>query len=90
VNLFVDPNADKWMEDASCREIGGDMWHPEKGGSTKAAKQICFGCSVRVECLDFARNNRDLGRHGIWGGTSERERRRLFGDEERLDGETAA
>lgn len=63
-----------WWVDALCAEVGGDFWHPEKGGSTKAAKAICADCPVIAGCLEYAlANNVD----GIWGGTSERERRAL-------------
>jgi WhiB family redox-sensing transcriptional regulator len=48
---------------------------PEKGGSTRDAKKICTGCEVRGECLEYALSNDE--RFGIWGGLSERERRKL-------------
>ena len=48
---------------------------PEKGGSTREAKRICLGCEVRDACLEYALANDE--RFGIWGGLSERERRRL-------------
>ena len=48
---------------------------PEKGGSTREAKKICLGCEVRHECLEYALAHDE--RFGIWGGLSERERRRL-------------
>lgn len=67
-----------WMDDAACAEIGGDLWFPDKGGSTKDAKRICAGCDVREACLDYALRN-DEGR-GIWGGLSAQERRRLRKD----------
>ena len=48
---------------------------PEKGGSTREAKKICTGCEVKAQCLEYALANDE--RFGIWGGLSERERRRL-------------
>ena len=48
---------------------------PEKGGSTREAKKVCLSCDVRVECLEYALGQDE--RFGIWGGLSERERRRL-------------
>ena len=48
---------------------------PEKGGSTREAKKVCLSCDVRGECLDYALAHDE--RFGIWGGLSERERRRL-------------
>lgn len=48
---------------------------PEKGGSTREAKRICQACAVRDECLEYALEHDE--RFGIWGGLSDRERRRL-------------
>jgi WhiB family redox-sensing transcriptional regulator len=66
-----------WWEHAACRmdPVAADAFFPEKGGGTKAAKAICAGCEVQAECLDYALDNDE--RFGIWGGLSERERRRL-------------
>lgn len=64
-----------WMDSAACASVGGDSWYPEKGGSTGKAKKICFVCPVCEECLAYALNRDE--RFGIWGGHSERERRRL-------------
>ena len=46
-----------------------------KGGSTRDAKKVCTECEVKVECLEYALANDE--RFGIWGGLSERERRKL-------------
>jgi WhiB family transcriptional regulator, redox-sensing transcriptional regulator len=64
-----------WREDALCAETDPEAFFPEKGGSTREAKRVCSGCSVRAECLESALENDE--RFGIWGGLSERERRRL-------------
>ena len=64
-----------WRLDALCAETDPEAFFPEKGGSTREAKRVCSGCSVRAECLEFALANDE--RFGIWGGLSERERRRL-------------
>ena len=64
-----------WYEKAACLDKDADCFFPEKGGSTRAAKRICQTCSVQAECLDYALENDE--RFGIWGGLSERERRRL-------------
>jgi len=64
-----------WQEKALCAETDPEAFFPEKGGSTREAKKVCMGCEVRVECLDYALENDE--RFGIWGGLSERERRRL-------------
>ena len=64
-----------WQERALCAETDPEAFFPEKGGSTREAKKICTGCEVRAECLEYALANDE--RFGIWGGLSERERRRL-------------
>jgi WhiB family transcriptional regulator, redox-sensing transcriptional regulator len=64
-----------WYERAACLDKDADCFFPEKGGSTRAAKRICQTCSVQSECLEYALANDE--RFGIWGGLSERERRRL-------------
>jgi len=66
---------EKWHEQALCAETDPEAFFPEKGGSTRDAKKICQGCAVRVDCLEYALANDE--RFGIWGGLSERERRRL-------------
>jgi WhiB family redox-sensing transcriptional regulator len=64
-----------WQERALCAQTDPEAFFPEKGGSTREAKRICEACEVREECLDYALANDE--RFGIWGGCSERERRRL-------------
>jgi WhiB family transcriptional regulator, redox-sensing transcriptional regulator len=64
-----------WQERALCAETDPEAFFPEKGGSTREAKKICTGCEVRAECLEYALSKDE--RFGIWGGLSERERRRL-------------
>ena len=64
-----------WQEMARCAEVDGEIFFPEKGGSTKGAKLICAGCEVRDQCLQYALENDE--RFGIYGGLSERERRKL-------------
>ncbi len=63
-----------WMLDARCLDADPEAFFPEKGGSTREAKRICAGCPVRAECLEYALEHDE--RFGIWGGLSERERRR--------------
>jgi WhiB family redox-sensing transcriptional regulator len=65
-----------WHRDAACREyVGLVEFFPERGVSAEPAKAVCAGCLVREECLEYALA---LGeKFGIWGGTSERERRAL-------------
>ena len=60
---------------ARCHEVDPEIFFPERGGSSKAARAVCNQCPVRAQCLEYALNNKE--QFGIWGGTSERERRRL-------------
>ena len=73
-SLSSDP-ALEWQEHALCAQTDPEAFFPEKGGSTREAKRVCQACDVRVECLEYALAQDE--RFGIWGGLSERERRRL-------------
>lgn len=66
-----------WMGDAACRGLGFDVWFPtdEIGPQADAARRVCAGCRVRVECLDYALDA--PVRYGLWGGLSTRERAAL-------------
>jgi len=64
-----------WQEQALCAQTDPEAFFPEKGGSTREAKRVCLSCQVRSECLEYALAHDE--RFGIWGGMSERERRRL-------------
>jgi len=70
-----DENPLSWQTDALCAQTDPEAFFPEKGGSTRDAKKICTTCEVKSQCLDYALANDE--RFGIWGGLSERERRRL-------------
>jgi WhiB family redox-sensing transcriptional regulator len=73
-------DAETWRVDAACRSTDPDLFFPV--GTTglaldhiTAAKSVCATCSVKVPCLEFAiESNQDSG---VWGGTSEEERRTL-------------
>ena len=73
--LFDTADEGKWQERALCAQTDPEAFFPEKGGSTREAKSICQGCEVRSECLEYALAHDE--RFGIWGGLSERERRKL-------------
>jgi WhiB family redox-sensing transcriptional regulator len=64
-----------WQDKALCAQTDPEDFFPEKGGSTREAKRICVSCEVKQECLEYALMQDE--RFGIWGGLSERERRRL-------------
>lgn len=64
-----------WQSKANCMGVDPDLFFPERGASTKEAKEVCRGCVVREDCLEFALRNSE--KFGIWGGMSERERRKV-------------
>lgn len=72
---MLSPEDPEWHGRALCAQTDPEAFFPEKGGSTRDAKKICTGCEVRAECLSYALEHDE--RFGIWGGLSERERRRL-------------
>ncbi len=75
VTSTVDDEALAWQSDSLCAQTDPEAFFPEKGGSTRDAKKICSSCEVRAQCLQYALENDE--RFGIWGGLSERERRKL-------------
>lgn len=64
-----------WREDALCAQSDPEAFFPDKGGSAAEAKRVCARCPVQAACLDYALRNDE--RFGVWGGMSERERRRM-------------
>jgi WhiB family redox-sensing transcriptional regulator len=70
-------NGEPWTDQALCAQVDvGDIFYPEVGqGTVKVAKSICLGCPVRELCLEYALKRSEP--HGIWGGTTPRERRRM-------------
>ncbi len=76
----IEWDVDDWREDASCRDTDPDLFFPV--GTTgpaveqiAAAKAVCYDCGARTACLEFALETNQES--GIWGGTSEDERRKL-------------
>ena len=75
MSLLYDRQDRSWQTRANCMGVDPDLFFPERGASTREAKEVCRGCVVREDCLEFALANGE--KFGIWGGMSERERRRL-------------
>lgn len=74
--LFGLNNPDlSWQKDAACRGVNPELFFPTRGDDTRVASRICSSCPVREECLEYAISH--VEKFGIWGGLSERERRRL-------------
>jgi len=72
LNIVAPP---EWMADGLCAQVDPELFYPECGESNREAKRVCAGCEVRAECLAYALAHRE--RFGVWGGTTERERRRM-------------
>lgn len=75
-----DWDADAWRSRSLCRDSNPDLFFPVGATGTaleqiEAAKEICGACPVTRECLEFAlETNQEAG---VWGGTTEEERRAL-------------
>lgn len=65
-----------WRDRAACRGIDPDIFYPVSDEDADTAKSICAECPVREACLEYALANRE--RDGVWGGATERERRRMI------------
>ena len=65
----------KWMAEGACRGMAAQTFFLERGGSAAEAKATCRSCPVEAECLAFALADPEL--NGLWGGTSERERKAM-------------
>ena len=76
MNDSIEPaDAKGWQDYANCLGVDPDLFFPERGASTREAKEVCKGCVVREDCLEYALANGE--KFGIWGGLSERESRRI-------------
>ena len=65
-----------WMARGRCRDYDPAVFFPNDGIGVQIARRICDECAVKAQCLDYALGNHVD--HGVWGGTSERERRRIL------------
>jgi WhiB family transcriptional regulator, redox-sensing transcriptional regulator len=65
-----------WRQRASCRGVDPDIFYPISEEEADEAKAICAACTVCETCLEYALTNRE--RDGVWGGATERERRRMI------------
>ena len=70
------PEEYAWMVEARCRGASPSEFFPSDGIGVELAQNVCDGCPVRAECLEYALDHRI--EHGVWGGASERERRRIL------------
>jgi len=65
-----------WRQRAACRGVDPDVFYPASDEEAEEARSICRVCPVREACLEYALANRE--RDGVWGGATERERRRMI------------
>lgn len=80
------PLGGEWQQYGACRGLDPDMFFPQRGDTVREAKTVCDACPVRPQCLEYAITNGE--KFGIWGGLSERERRRIR--RQRADNRVAA
>ena len=66
----------EWMLRARCRTLAPSEFFPSDGVGVDRARKICEQCTVQPDCLEYALTYRID--HGVWGGASERERRRIL------------
>jgi WhiB family redox-sensing transcriptional regulator len=74
--MILEVDERPWAAYASCRSADPDLFFPTGDEDGSEALKICSGCPVREDCLEWALDTRI--RYGIWGGATERERRRLL------------
>lgn len=72
----TDHRTPTWMLRARCRDYRPDDFFPSDGVGVDQARAVCAQCPVQVQCLEYALEYRID--HGVWGGCSERERRRIL------------
>ena len=70
------PNPQSWRDKGACRGIDPAVFYPTEDDPAFEAKAICGDCGVREACLEHALATRE--KDGVWGGATERERRRLI------------
>jgi WhiB family redox-sensing transcriptional regulator len=76
----IEWDTDDWRKNAACRDTDPELFFPigttgQAIDQIEAARSVCYACEVREACLEFAlATNQESG---VWGGTSEEERRKL-------------
>ncbi len=65
-----------WRQLAACRGVEPDIFYPASDEEAEVAKAVCGQCAVRQPCLEYALASRE--RDGVWGGATEKERRRIL------------
>jgi WhiB family redox-sensing transcriptional regulator len=65
-----------WRDRGSCRGLDPEIFYPETDEEADEAKAVCAQCGVQAACLEHALRHRE--KEGVWGGATERERRRII------------
>ena len=76
MSTLPDVTDDRWHRDAACAEADPSLFFAGDDESVAEAMQLCAVCDVRRECLETALATGEM--HGVWGGTTETERRRTI------------
>ncbi len=74
--MYEETTEAAWMAEGICRNHPPATFFPSDGVGVERARKICATCPAKEPCLEYALTNRID--HGVWGGTSERERRRIL------------
>jgi WhiB family redox-sensing transcriptional regulator len=65
-----------WRDRGACRGLDPETFYPHTDEETAEAKSVCMQCIVQAACLEYALVHRE--KEGVWGGATERERRRII------------
>ena len=68
--------AEIWNDQAACRGLDPEIFYPVSEEEAERAKAVCGQCAVQASCLEHALGSRE--RDGVWGGATEKERRRII------------
>lgn len=66
----------EWRMLGACRGLDAGVFYPDDDDEAEVAKHVCEECHVREACLEYALTRRE--KIGVWGGATERERRRIL------------
>lgn len=72
----INPEDTKWWDLGACKGLEASIFYPDDEPEAQAAKMVCEGCAVQSRCLDHALSFRE--KSGVWGGATERDRRRIL------------
>ena len=65
-----------WWDRGACRGLDASIFYPDDDDDAAGAKDVCGTCVVQTACLEHALTSRE--KSGVWGGATERDRRRII------------